>query len=307
MKYYDNELSSNELSLLKSIFKKDKHFITLSKAGTDFAHRFRWNKDKLFLKRVNKQEAGSNIYITKYSRDLIVDTIILDFDSEKKSVAYKDVKKCIKHLKKHDLSYMVINSTNKGFHLYIRIPPYSFKQNTMLLDIKHDEINVKNVVFDKKYINHLFVEYQEYLVGNIDYQYKSLDKTNLNAGLRGIIRLPFTIHPKTDRRVEVKFNNLKEFQAPTDFQFKCYNLAMESVKEDLFKQKMKIVEYEKKKINGTKDIIAENDLRDIMPSIFGGTVKSFSNYIYMQCPFHPDSNPSLAVEKERFICKTCGT
>jgi len=303
MRFYCNKLSNKELLLLKSIFKTDQHFVTLSKVGASFAHRFKWAKDSRFLKRANKQEAGSNIYISKYSTDLIVDTIILDFDSERKSIAYKDVKKCIKHLKKHDLTYMVVDSTNKGFHLYVRIPPYSFKHNTMLLDLGV----VKKISYDKRSTNQLFVYYQRNLIGDTKYHYQSLDKTNLNAGLRGIIRLPFSVHPKTDSRVEVKFNNLREFQPPTDYQFKCYKIALESVKEDLFKQKQKIKEYERKKIKGTKDIVMDNDLRSLMPSIFGGDVRNFSDYIYMTCPFHPDSHPSLAVEKERFTCKSCGT
>ena len=306
MRYYDNVLSYDNLTLLNSIFKKNEHFVTLSKIGADFAHRFKYAKEERLLKWTNKQEEGSNIYISKYRTDRIVDTIILDFDNKKKRIAYKDVKSCMKHLKKHDLSCMVVDSTNKGFHLYIRTTPYSFKARSKSLDFK-EGFKLQNVNLDKVHLNKLFVYFHLNLIGAFDKTYDSLDRQNLNASLGGIIRLPFSVHPKTNQRVEVKFNNFKDFQQPTDFQFNSYKLAIEMIKEDIFKETIKRKEYAKGKIKGGRDIIADNDLRDIMPSLFGGTVKSYSNYIYMQCFDHPDSNPSLAVEKERYKCKACGS
>ena len=56
-----------------------------------------------------------------------------------------------------------------------------------------------------------------------------------------------------------------------------------------------------------QNIVVENDLRTLMPSIYGGEYKTFKKgYIMMQCPFHNDSNPSMIVKKEFYYCKACG-
>lgn len=305
---YDNKISDDELGLLKSIFHNTEHYITLNDRGSDYAYRFKYSHDFQLLRRINKQMVNSDFYITKYPINRVIDTIILDFDHSKRSVAYQDVKHAMKHLKKNGLSCMVVDSTNKGFHLYIRFQPYSFNNNTILLDFIKDKPELDVISLDNPArMRDLFVYFQKNLIGYYDYDYKSLDEQNLNAGLGGIIRVPFSIHPGTNKRCEVKINNLKTLQLPTKFQWKSYIIANEMVKEDLFKEALQIRKYEKGKVDGTKDIVKDNDLRTIFPSIFGGDVRKYSDYIYMQCPFHNDKHPSCCVKKEYFYCTSCNT
>ena len=55
------------------------------------------------------------------------------------------------------------------------------------------------------------------------------------------------------------------------------------------------------------DPIANNDLRDLMPSLFGEEAKIYpKGYAFMKCPFHNDSSPSLLLTKSYYSCASCG-
>jgi len=140
-------------------------------------------------------------------------------------------------------------------------------------------------------------------------QYKTLDTTNTGAGLRGNIRVIGSIHPKTNNKCEIIDGEFKENILPNNFVHKCLVDAYEFVK--IHNKNKKYKERERKKnatvYKGKDDPVAANDLRTLMPSIYGGEYKTFSKgYIMMQCPFHNDSNPSMVVKKEFYYCKACG-
>ena len=144
--------------------------------------------------------------------------------------------------------------------------------------------------------------------GGKNVTYPTLDLTNTGAGLGGNIRVIGSTHPKTNNKCEIIEGEFKENIEPNEFEWKCfidaYEFAKIHEKHEDYKQKQR--QAQMKRHQGG-DPVLENDLRTLMPSIYGGDYKTFKNgYIMMQCPFHNDSNPSMIVKKEFYYCKACG-
>lgn len=254
-------------------------------------------------KEVQNQEATDDLFITKYPNNENICTIILDFDSkENTEKAFHETMVIHNFLKYKGVNTVIVSSTHKGYHLYIQIPPTKFDKET--LGLERAERNKVFNIFTMNLIN------QSY------FNFKSLDRTNTHAGLGGNIRIIGSTHPKTNKKVHIikgkfitdyeKINRESGHYVKTMYEASKnqYNIEKtineKKIQEDIIKRRRKY---------GAKfktDPIKENDLREIFPQKYGGTVKKYDGYIFMQCPFHVDRAPSLKVTKEWFYCTACG-
>ena len=237
------------------------------------------------------------MFITKYAKDGIVCCVILDFDDEDKSHsnAYRNARKVQRFTGKKGLNTVIVSSTNKGYHVYIQLPPRYFG------DGKSD-VGVDRDVWFNKFV--------EYLINNRKFKYATLDSTNTSAGLRGNIRIIGSVHPRTQEKVHIVDGEFLDWIEPVDWEWDCmqrsYAFAETQPMVEEANQRQLHRKLREKKHDG-QEIIDNHDLRVLMPQIFGGKTKSFAKgYIMMQCPFHsPDNNPSMVIEKDYYFCKSC--
>ncbi len=268
--------------------------------------RFLLNDVNDICKILKKQRTDDDIFITKYSNDGKINNIILDFDGEEdKEKVYKEVLKMHNFLATKGLNSVIVTSTNKGFHFYVQIPTVCFDGDTLSLDNRDS--------------NRLFVMFTKNLINPQHFELDFLDPTNTNAGLRGNIRLLGSIHPKTNEKVHIvkgELLDLNDEGIRDEYYGRCSHyvnsIYKSSIHQYWIKEKFRLKELEKKKKKivhneNWKDPIAENDLRTLLPSLYGGDVKRYDGYIFMQCPWHTDRRPSLMVTKEWFYCTGCGT
>jgi len=267
--------------------KKGQHIITVRDRATGFAHQHRyWNED-VIKKVLAEQKQTEDIYISKYPQNRLVDTIILDFDSEDIKEAYKDVSRMRNYLTKEGLNCVIVESGSKGYHLYIQISPFLFR-----------DTEIRNGVNWGSYFNAFVC----FLIHDSHTTYETLDKTNFNAGLNGNIRLIGSKHPKTGkvcRIIEGSF--ISEYpvtKVQDEAQKKAY-LKIEIVEEEK-KQRIK-----KTKVIGGNDPISANDLRNVFREITGDIKLYPKGYGYCRCPVHGDQHPSLLVTKDWFSCSAC--
>ena len=275
------------------IYRKKQHYVTIPQKQN---RKLYFNSDYL-NKMISHQKSNEDMFITKYAEDGIVSCIILDFDDEdaSHSNAFRDAKKVQRYTAKKGLNTVIVSSTNKGYHVYIQLPPRYFG------DGKNDVGVDRNIWFNK---------FVEYIINNRKFKYATLDSTNTSAGLRGNIRIIGSVHPKTQERVHIVDGEFLDFIEPNDYEWDCmqrsYAFAETEPMVTEANRKEKIRELKDRFYDG-QEVIENNDLRILMPQIFGGDVKSFKKgYIYMQCPFHNDSSPSCFVDKEKYFCRSCG-
>lgn len=277
------------------VYRKKQHYVTIPQRHS----RKLYFGNNHLSKLLKHQQPDENFFITKYATDGIVSCIILDFDddSENHNRAYKDAKRLRKWTNRHDLNTVIISSTNKGYHCYIQMPPRAFGETKNQFGVDRDT---------------WFNKFVEYLINWRKFKYKTLDKTNTSAGLRGNIRIIGSVHPKTQKRVHIVDGEFLDFIEPNDYEWDCLQRSFAfAEKQPLLEEanrKQLLHELKNRKHDG-QQLIDDNDLRILMPSIFGGDVKSFKKgYIMMQCPFHNDSNPSMVVTKDYYYCKSdsCG-
>lgn len=241
---------------------------------------------------IREQKPNENIYITKYPMNEQVRTIILDFDDKDKDKVYHEVRTLKKFLRRKGVNSVIVSSTNKGYHYYIQTPPIPFDEGTLKTDPQNR--------------NRIFVLFTKMLVGNGHFPITTLDLTNTHAGLRGNIRLLGSTHPKTGEKVHIadgEFipNDETYYEESHRYILKRYEYAKKHYEVK--------TEYLEKKIRKNReglDVIQGNDLRTILPNLYGGTVRKYNGYIFMQCPWHVDRNPSLMVTKEWYYCTGCG-
>lgn len=270
-----------------------EHIITVRNRDSMIATKHRvWN-ESVIDKILENQKPNEDVFITKYPKNRLVNCLILDFDSEEKSSAYKDVRRIANILKEDGHNCVIVDSTNKGYHLYIQIAPFLFK------DVPYRKCND----WDK-----YFKEFVDYFICHISstvekQKYLTKDVVNSNAGLNANIRLIGSIHPSTQERVKIIEGEFVELQKPTFIQDKAQRVAWNFCEA--------LEEHRKEKLAKTQvidgnDPIQSNDLREIMPSIFGEEIKLYSKgYGFMRCPFHDDKKPSLLVTKEFYSCASC--
>lgn len=266
-----------------------QHMVTIRNRDTGLAKQCRYWNDSVIDNVLAQQPENSDVYITKYPKNRLVQTVILDFDAEDLDKAYRDVNRMRNYLTVNGHNCVIVRSGSKGYHLYIQIAPFLFKDT----DIRKIE-NWSS--FFNAFVCFLIHD------GNKTH-YDTLDKVNFSAGLNGNIRLIGSVHPKTGNKCEIIEGEFIEFQEPTeiqdDAQKKAYHklLINEEDRQRIIKQT---------KVTGD-DPIANNDLRDVFKQIVGDIKLYPKGYAYCKCPEHGDSHPSLLVTKEWFSCSAnCG-
>ena len=275
------------------IYQAKQHYVTIPQRQI---RKLSFGSEHL-NKILKHQKSNEDMFITKYASDGIVSCIILDFDDEDASHtnAYKDARKVQRFTGKKGLNTIIVSSTNKGYHVYIQLPPRYFG------DGKSD-VGVDRDVWFNKFV--------EYLINNRKFKYKTLDSTNTSAGLRGNIRIINSIHPKTQERVHIVKGEFLDCIEPVDWEWECMQKSYTYAENKPMVEEANKKELHRKlkdKIHNGQEMIDNHDLRILMPQIFGGEVKTFKKgYIYMQCPFHSDSSPSCFVDKEKYFCRSCG-
>lgn len=268
-----------------------EHYITIRDRDGSYPVRRKYWNINVIEKVLSNQKDSEDIFVTKYSDDKLVQYIILDFDSDDRNVALKESKRLMNFFENNGHPCVLVDSTNKGYHLYAKICPVLFR----------DEGNWTmpnwNVFFEG------FVRF--FIINSSKKEYVSLDETNTSAGLNGNIRLINSIHPSTQKKVEIihgEFNG--DVLNPTRLQSNAMDFAYaftqscEEMKTHKQARKTKVV-------NGV-DPIRENDLRTIFPQIFGGEIKDYGNYSMMCCPFHSEKRPSLMIWQSCYKCLACG-
>ena len=113
-----------------------------------------------------------------------------------------------------------------------------------------------------------------------------------------------TLNSKDDYKMyyEYHLNELRCYDTINPIQYVFFE---ESKTYYHIKEKEKRKKWKQVKIDET-DIIANNDLRILLPQIYGGEVKKFDGYIAMTCFAHNDQKPSMMVKKSHYWCTACG-
>lgn len=267
------------------VFRKKQHYITIPQIPS----RKLFVNNRLLNKLIDRQQDDWDMYITKYPLDHCVSCIILDFDDkDNPDNAFDDAKILKKYLNRKGLNTVIVQSGRKGVHCYIEIPCHNFTGG----ELAHADAEP----------NFWFKQYVKQLIGIYDGKYyQTLDEVNFSAGLGGNIRIINSKHPRGTvcKIIDGKFKgNVK----PNEWDWECFQISKVYAED-------KVSELaEAKEINlEANDLIADNDLREIIPQIFGLTPKRFSKgYCYGKCPFHPDEHDSFFFDKEKYRCNACG-
>ena len=267
-----------------------EHFIVVNDRNGYPHRRILWNMD-MIQKILEKQKSSEDIYVTKYPNSRLLKYLILDFDSkEDKKISLKESNRMYNYFRRNGHPCVLVDSTNKGYHLYIKISPFLFR----------DEGN--RTMSDWKLYFEQFVRYMTRRSSNKPYT--TLDMVNTSAGFGGNIRLINSIHPSTGERVHIiKGEFTDDILKPTKLQDMAQRVAYHfcEICENVKQRKPSRT----KVVNGL-DPIENNDLREIMPRIFNEDIKHYGKYSMMCCPFHCEKNPSLMIGKEGYRCLACG-
>ena len=267
------------------IFEPKEHYITIPQIPS----KKLFINNRLLGKLLDKQEDDWDIYITKYPKSHCVSCIILDLDDkENPDNAFREGRMMRRYLQRKGLNTVLVQSGRKGVHCYIQIPCHNFVGG----ELAHADAEP----------NTWFKQYIKYLIGLYDGKcYQTLDEINFSAGLGGNIRLIGSSHPRGST-CEIIEGEFIENVVPNEWDWECF-LNAKSYAED---EVTEFAKHNDVNIEGS-DLIAENDLRDIIPEIFGLTPKKYSKgYCYAKCPFHHDTHESFFFDKERYSCNACG-
>lgn len=280
------------------IFQSNQHYLTVvDRNGRKNAKRIRIRNPKQLYNLIELQNPTSDYYITKYAKDDVVWNIILDFDSIDKEEAYKDVMTLRKFLKGKGVNAVIVDSTNKGFHCYIEVPPTNFRE------------------FSQSAIEEPSLFFKHYVIKlcNLDsFKFKSLDEVNFNASLDGNIRVIGTIHPKSLKRVCIIdgffHDSEKNFDYYCNAMHYCtriYESAYRSYKAELDEIETKRLMY--RESLRTDDDLLDKDLRDVFKSLFHlEKVREYNGATWCLCPFHNDNSPSFCITPTHYFCASCG-
>lgn len=285
-------------TLYDNLFEPKQHFLTTRYRDGRYAKRQKVWKGSQIKRAISKQDKCSDLYITKYPSDMYVTTVILDFDSSNKEEAWNDVTLLHKYLQTKGIKSVIVDSTNKGYHIYIQIKPVGFKN-----------MDNPNLLFN------LFVEH---LIYNRHFKFKTLDESNTKASLRGNIRVIGSIHPVTQQKVKIvkgKFVPLLDeelydayIEQMTNYQDVCFYSALKEYREqqEMRKQiKRESMEYSMS-TNAEFDPL-KLDLRDIVKEVFSPSqIKESGGNMWINCFEHSDNNPSMVVTEDFYYCKSCG-
>ena len=281
------------------IFQEKQHYLTtVYRTGKRNARRIRIKSVDQLERLVENQPQDSDLYITKYGKDGVVWNIILDFDSEDdKGVAWMDCLTLSHFLERKGIRCVIVDSTNKGYHLYVQIPPTNF-------NLFFDEPIEEPSLFFKYYVKELC---------KVDsFKFVSLDEVNFNASLDGNIRIISSIHPKTNKMVYIKqgkFIDITEnptyYENAMHYHTQVVRVAFKRYKEQLEEIETKRLQYQNRL--KTEDDLLSLDLRDVFRNIFNlQKVREYNGVIWCCCPFHNDKSPSFCIQKNFFFCASCG-
>lgn len=287
---------------MKSIFEifqdKQHYLTTVYRDRNRNARRVRIKSVDQLERLVENQPVNSDLYITKYGKDGVVWNIILDFDSENdKSVAWNDCLTVSKFLERKGIDCVIVDSTNKGYHLYVQIPPTNFK-------VFFDEPIEEPSLFFKYYVIELL---------NLDsFKLNSLDEVNFNSSLDGNIRVISSIHPKTNKVVHIVKGNFHNIEKNLDYYENAMHYHSKIVEVAYNKYKEAMDEIETKRLQyadrlKTEDDLLNLDLRDVFQNIFNlQKVREYGENIWCNCPFHNDNSPSFCITPTHYFCASCG-
>lgn len=268
------------------IFRRKQHYITIPQ----IPQKKLFISNRLLHKLLENQNPNWDVYITKYPKDHCLNMVILDFDDkDDPSNALHDVGKLRKFLNRKGLNTVIVRSGRKGYHAYIQIPCHNFVGGEL--------------AYADAEPNLWFKQYIKQLIGLYDGKYyPTLDEINFSAGLGGNIRVINSLHPK-GTKCEVAHGEFISDVQSNEWDWDCF-ITAKNYAED------KVTELaEVNHINlESNDIIADNDLREIIPEVFNLSPKKYSKgYCYGKCPFHHDEHESFFFDKERFACNSCST
>ena len=281
------------------IFEPKKHYLTtVYRDRKRNARRVRIKSVDQLERLVENQPVNSDLYITKYGKDGVVWNIILDFDSEDdKELAWNDCLTVSKFLKRKGIDCVIVDSTNKGYHLYVQIPPTNFRTF-------FDEPIEEPSLFFKYYVIELL---------NLDsFKLKSLDEVNFNSSLDGNIRVISSIHPKTNKVVHIVKGNFHNIEKNLDYYENAMHYHSKIVEVAYNKYKEAMDEIETKRLQyadrlKTEDDLLNLDLRDVFQNIFNlQKVREYGENIWCNCPFHNDNSPSFCITPTHYFCASCG-
>lgn len=281
------------------IFEPRQHYLTtVYRNRNRNARRVRIKSVDQLERLTEQQPPNSDLYITKYAKSDVVWNVILDFDYEEdKSVAWNDTLSLHRFLNYKGINVVIVDSTNKGYHCYIEIPPTNFRE------FFGEPIEEPSLFF--KY-------YVQELCQVTAFKYKSLDEVNFNASLDGNIRLIHSIHPKTDEEVDIVFGvfhdineDLKYYENAMHYHTAVIKVAFKKYKEQLEEIETKRLQYANRL--KTEDDLLNLDLRDVFRNIFPlQKVREYNGVIWCCCPFHNDQSPSFCIQKTHYFCSACG-
>lgn len=273
-----------------------EHMITIRNRDSGRARRVRyWNMNSI-RKVLSNQRSNEDVFINKYPKNHLIQFLILDFDSkDNKDLVVDETTRLRNQLVRQGHNVVIVDSTNKGYHMYIQIAPVLFKDNG------NWHMNDWSVFFRN---------FQDYFlrrskVSEELVEFMTLDPVNSRAGLNGNIRLLNSIHPSTGEKVHIIDGSFKEIQEPTRFQDKCMRVVyhLDEILEE--REKYRVQQMKTAVVDGN-DPIENNDLRDIFDRLVGGVKHYSKGYAYCCCPFHNDTNPSLLITKDFYSCGSCG-
>ena len=186
-----------------------------------------------------------------------------------------------------------MDSTNKGYHLYVQIPPTNFN---LFFDVPIEEPSL----FFKYYVKELC---------KVDsFKFKSLDEVNFNASLDGNIRVIGSTHPKTNKMVYIKQGKFIDINLNPTYYENAMHYHTQIVRVAFRKYKEQLEEIETRRLQyadrlKTEDDLLSLDLRDVFQSIFSlQKVRKYSDTIWCCCPFHNDENPSFCINPTHYFC-----
>ena len=267
------------------IFRRKQHYITIPQIPS----KKLFVSSRLLHRLLNRQESNWDMFITKYPKDHCVSTIILDFDDkDNPSNALKDVGVLRKYLNRKGLNTVIVQSGRKGYHAYLQVPCHNFVGG----ELAHADAEP----------NIWFKQYIKQLIGLYDGKYyQTLDEINFSSGLGGNIRIIGSQHPHGST-CQIAYGEFIMDVEPNEWDWDCFMTAKQYAED-------KVTELAKaEQVNlESNDLIANNDLRDIIPQVFGLDPKKYSKgYCYGKCPFHHDEHESFFFDKERYRCNSCG-
>lgn len=281
------------------IFEDKQHYLTtVYRDRKRNARRVRIKSVDQLERLVENQPVNSDLYITKYGKDGVVWNIILDFDSEDdKEVAWNDCLTVSKFLEKKGIDCVIVDSTNKGFHLYVQIPPTNFK-------VFFDEPIEEPSLFFKYYVTELL---------QLDsFKLKSLDEVNFNASLDGNIRVISSTHPKTNQMVYIKQGKFQDINENLDYYENAMHYHDKIIRSAFRKYKEALEEIETKRLQyadrlKTEDDLLNKDLREVFKEIFAlRRVKEYGDNLWCSCPKHQNDSVNFCVTPTHFFCTSCG-